>query len=145
VLACWLGRQVHVGSVTLRGYGARLGRGGETLPVAVKRFYCDDLTEQVISSFRNEANYLGALKHPNIVEVVSAASQNGHLSSRGGCQDRWHSLVNCNHGDSTTSRCDSPGTNGRAIESPCPPQLHTTVARRSPCACGHPTSACCWR
>jgi hypothetical protein len=35
-------------------------------------------------------------------------SQNGFLSSRGGCQNRWHSLVNCDHGDSTTSRCDSP-------------------------------------
>jgi hypothetical protein len=35
-------------------------------------------------------------------------SQNGYLSGRGGCQNRWHSLVNCDHGDSTTSRLDSP-------------------------------------
>jgi hypothetical protein len=37
-----------------------------------------------------------------------ACSQNGYLSSRGGYQNRWHSLVNCDHGDSTTSRFDSP-------------------------------------
>jgi hypothetical protein len=35
-------------------------------------------------------------------------SQNGYLSSRGGCPNRWHSLVNCDHGDSTSSRFDSP-------------------------------------
>jgi hypothetical protein len=38
----------------------------------------------------------------------SSCSQNGCLSSRGGCQKRWHSLVSCDHGDSTTSRSDSP-------------------------------------
>eukprot|EP01047_Picozoa_sp_COSAG01_P015063 COSAG01_NODE_747_length_13858_cov_8.394869_9_plen_135_part_00 len=30
--------------------------------------------------------------------------QNGYLSSRGGNQNRWHSLVSCDHGESTTSR-----------------------------------------
>ena len=29
------------------------------------------MTEQVICSFRNEANKLGALKHPNVVSVVA--------------------------------------------------------------------------
>eukprot|EP01047_Picozoa_sp_COSAG01_P017414 COSAG01_NODE_920_length_12728_cov_38.396864_14_plen_200_part_00 len=37
-----------------------------------------------------------------------SCSQNGYLSSRGGCQNRWHSLVSCDHGDSTTGRFDSP-------------------------------------
>jgi hypothetical protein len=36
-------------------------------------------------------------------------SQNGYLSSRGGCPNRWHSLVSCDHGDPTASRFDSPG------------------------------------
>jgi hypothetical protein len=35
-------------------------------------------------------------------------SQDGYLLRRGGCQNRWHSLLNCDHGDSTTSRFDSP-------------------------------------
>jgi hypothetical protein len=39
---------------------------------------------------------------------VFACSQKGYLSSRGGYQNRWHSLVSCDHGDSTTSRFDSP-------------------------------------
>jgi hypothetical protein len=30
--------------------------------------------------------------------------QNGYLLRRGGGQNRWHSLVNCNHGDSSSSR-----------------------------------------
>eukprot|EP01047_Picozoa_sp_COSAG01_P009465 COSAG01_NODE_389_length_17708_cov_111.404452_5_plen_209_part_00 len=35
--------------------------------------------------------------------------QNGYLLRRGGCQNRWHSLVNRDHGDSTTTgRFDSP-------------------------------------
>jgi hypothetical protein len=36
-------------------------------------------------------------------------SQNSYLWRRGGCQNRWHSLVHCDHDDSTTSRFDSPG------------------------------------
>jgi hypothetical protein len=44
-------------------------------------------------------------------------SPNGYLSSRGRCQNRWHSLVNCDHGDSTTSRFDSP--RARDISVPC--------------------------
>jgi hypothetical protein len=42
----------------------------------------------------------------------ATCSQNGYLSSRGGCQKRWHLLVNCDHGDSTTSLFDSPGSHG---------------------------------
>jgi hypothetical protein len=41
-------------------------------------------------------------------EHILACSQNGYLLGRGGCQHRWHSLVNCDHGDSTSSRFDSP-------------------------------------
>eukprot|EP01047_Picozoa_sp_COSAG01_P084976 COSAG01_NODE_18475_length_1073_cov_1.410678_1_plen_87_part_10 len=40
--------------------------------------------------------------------ALLSCSQKGYLSSRGGCQNRWHSLVNGDHGDSTTSRLDSP-------------------------------------
>jgi hypothetical protein len=43
-----------------------------------------------------------AIRAPNF------CSQNGYLSSRGGYQNRWHSLVSCQHGDSTSSRFDSP-------------------------------------
>jgi hypothetical protein len=32
------------------------------------------------------------------------------LLSRGGCQHRWHSLVNCNHCDSIMRRTDPGGT-----------------------------------
>eukprot|EP01047_Picozoa_sp_COSAG01_P043296 COSAG01_NODE_3835_length_5649_cov_36.487474_9_plen_173_part_00 len=42
-----------------------------------------------------------------------AAVQNGGLSRRGGCPNRWHSLVKCDHGDSTAGRFDS--------DSPPPP------------------------
>jgi hypothetical protein len=41
---------------------------------------------------------------------VFTCHQNGYLSSRGGCQNCWHSLVNCDHGDSTASRFDSPAS-----------------------------------
>jgi hypothetical protein len=42
--------------------------------------------------------------------AAARCSQNGYLSSRGGCPSRWHSLVNGDHGDSTTSRFDSPAS-----------------------------------
>jgi hypothetical protein len=45
--------------------------------------------------------------------VLVLRSHNGYLSSRGGRQHRWHSLVSCDHGDSTTSRFDSPAPRGR--------------------------------
>jgi hypothetical protein len=35
---------------------------------------------------------------------VRAPVQKGYLLRRGGGQNRWHSLVNCNHGDSSSSR-----------------------------------------
>jgi hypothetical protein len=35
-------------------------------------------------------------------------SQNGYLSSRGGCQNRWHLLVNGKHGASIRWPFDSP-------------------------------------
>jgi hypothetical protein len=41
-------------------------------------------------------------------EALQLLQSNGYLSSRGGCQHRWHALVKCDHGDSTTSRFDSP-------------------------------------
>jgi hypothetical protein len=37
-------------------------------------------------------------------EALQLLQSNGYLSSRGGCQHRWHALVKCDHGDSTTSR-----------------------------------------
>jgi hypothetical protein len=39
---------------------------------------------------------------------LAVCSQHGYLSSRGGGPNRWHPLDNCDHGDSTTSRFDSP-------------------------------------
>jgi hypothetical protein len=44
-------------------------------------------------------------------------------SSRGGCQNRWHSLVSGDHGDPTTSRFDTraaPRTTPRASSAPPP-------------------------
>jgi hypothetical protein len=52
-------------------------------------------------------------------------SRNGYLSSRGGCPNRWHSLVSCDHGDSTTIRFDSPrasAARGARTCSPTPPR-----------------------
>jgi hypothetical protein len=49
-------------------------------------------------------------------------SQNGHLSNRGGGQNRWHSLVSCDHGDSTTSRFDSPSWSVGPARHPHPPR-----------------------
>jgi hypothetical protein len=54
-------------------------------------------------------------------------SQNDYLSSRGGGQNRWHLLVNCNHGDSTTSRFRRTFSAVEAASapsepSPCPPR-----------------------
>lgn len=61
--------KVYVGAVTLRAKGPLRNRG-ETVQVAVKCYYCDELTEDVIRSFRTEANFLGSLRHRNIVGVV---------------------------------------------------------------------------
>jgi hypothetical protein len=36
------------------------------------------------------------------VKHLRQVSERAGLLSRGGCQHRWHSLVNCNHGDSMT-------------------------------------------
>jgi hypothetical protein len=44
---------------------------------------------------------------------VCTCGQSGYLTSRGGWQNRWHSLVNCDHGHSTTSRFDSPARSRR--------------------------------
>eukprot|EP01047_Picozoa_sp_COSAG01_P033667 COSAG01_NODE_2487_length_7592_cov_4.423328_2_plen_137_part_00 len=55
--------------------------------------------------------------------------QNGYLSSRGGCQNRWHSLVNCDHGDSTTSRFDSPD----GSSTPPSAHAHAAAAQSRPC------------
>jgi hypothetical protein len=52
--------------------------------------------------------------------TIGSCSQNGHSSSRGGCPNRWHSLVNCDHGDSTTSRFDSPGSAPSTAPAPPP-------------------------
>jgi hypothetical protein len=41
---------------------------------------------------------------PCCVDTCSAAVTPPRLLSRGGCHNRWHSLANCDHRDSTTSR-----------------------------------------
>ena len=46
VLAAGMAGKVHTGFMALRGQGPT-EEGGEMVEVAVKRFYCDDLTEQV--------------------------------------------------------------------------------------------------
>eukprot|EP01047_Picozoa_sp_COSAG01_P082356 COSAG01_NODE_16781_length_1204_cov_12.532127_2_plen_185_part_00 len=55
------------------------------------------------------------LHHP---AAPPPCSQNGSVLSRGGCPNRWHSLVNCDHGDSTSGRWDSPVESTRM-----PPEL----------------------
>jgi hypothetical protein len=44
----------------------------------------------------------------HLLPAIVHCSQNGYVSSRGGCQHRRHSLVNWDHGDLTTRRFDSP-------------------------------------
>eukprot|EP01047_Picozoa_sp_COSAG01_P011224 COSAG01_NODE_491_length_16354_cov_26.550784_3_plen_191_part_00 len=39
-----------------------------------------------------------------VCDWMLCGSPNGYLLSRGGCPNRWHSLVSCDHGDSTTGR-----------------------------------------
>jgi hypothetical protein len=46
---------------------------------------------------------------PRRMAWTAGSSSSQHLLSRGGCQNRRQSLVNCDHGDSTTSRFDAPG------------------------------------
>jgi hypothetical protein len=55
------------------------------------------------------------------VSAFACCSQHGYLSSRGGCHKRWRSLVNCDHGDSTTNRWDSP-----ALARPAAADVHAT-------------------
>jgi hypothetical protein len=64
------------------------------------------------------------------VAASRSCSQNGYLSSRGGCQNRWHSLVNCDLGDSINSRFDSP---------PAPPR---SLPRRSGGTCKSVSLGC---
>jgi hypothetical protein len=70
--------------------------------------------------------------------------QNGYLLRRGGGQHRWHSLVNYNHGDSSSSRfrltpsarassaasstCEPPGCEQAAGRCYRPPALTTHIA-----------------
>jgi hypothetical protein len=49
-------------------------------------------------------------------------SPNGYLSSRGGCQNRRHSLVHCDHSGSTSSRFDSPPPHPPPAAAPPPPR-----------------------
>eukprot|EP01049_Picozoa_sp_SAG25_P002945 SAG25_NODE_160_length_13390_cov_9.002708_13_plen_90_part_00 len=59
---------------------------------------------------RQQPQPLRGLAPPQLIahRLGTACSQNGYLLSRGGCQYRWHSLVSCDHGNSTTGRFDSP-------------------------------------
>jgi hypothetical protein len=81
----------------------------------------------------------------------SCCSQNGYLSSRSGCPNRWHSLVGCDHGDSTTSRFDSPGS---CCEYPArlrpPPKIIRGRCGAAAAGCAAEEEArccccCCWR
>jgi hypothetical protein len=65
-------------------------------------------------------------------ESCEPCVQKGYSLSRGGCQNRRHSLVNCDHGDSMASRFDSPP---RGLARPCRPAGR---ARRRGTACRHP-------
>jgi hypothetical protein len=79
---------------------------------------------------------------PSAAMCAPPCSPNGYLSSRGGCQNRWHSLLNCEHGDSTTSRFDPPEhTSERAlgslrlrVQKICEPTLATVEPRLQPAA-----------
>jgi hypothetical protein len=70
--------------------------------------------------------------------ACACCSQNGYLSSRGGCQNRWHSLVNCDYGDSTSSRFDSPP--GRAPRPRRGAPWHAPTAPTSALRCSQPAS-----
>jgi hypothetical protein len=68
-----------------------------------------------------------------------SCSQKGYLASRGGRHNRWHSLVNCDHSDSTTSRFDSPTPQPsppRASQPRRPGRSHPSPRVTSPPACG---------
>jgi hypothetical protein len=51
--------------------------------------------------------------------------QNGYLLRRGGCQNRWHSLVNCNHDDSASSRFRLTCPASNACTLTCHTRAHT--------------------
>jgi hypothetical protein len=63
-------------------------------------------------------------------------SQNGWLLRRGGCHKCCHSLENCDHGDLTASRFDSPRKKPPVLLS-----CWTTRAQRSSCA--EISASCC--
>jgi hypothetical protein len=48
------------------------------------------------------------LPSASAADPAPSVRSNGYLPSRSGCPNRWHSLVSCDHGDSTTSRFGSP-------------------------------------
>jgi hypothetical protein len=73
---------------------------------------------------------------PSSSELCAAARRGGWLAmSRGGCQHRWTFLVNGEHGDSMTSRRDSPSrrASGRHLRESLPgrfqPQIRDTNRR----------------
>jgi hypothetical protein len=50
----------------------------------------------------------GRLSNAPRVSPLPSCVHKSWLLSRDGCQNRWQSLINCDHGDSITSLCDSP-------------------------------------
>jgi hypothetical protein len=58
---------------------------------------------------------------------VRPAGDRGYLASRGRGQNRWHSLVKCDHGDATTRRFDSLALTCHA---PPPPRFWPPSTRR---------------
>jgi serine/threonine protein kinase len=104
LLSAGMSGKVHAGEVTLPGRrdrprGKERG-GGDTVEVAVKRFYCTDLTGDVITTFRNEATFLASLQHPNIVGVVGVCVRPPEL---------WLLLEYCPLGSLWDVLQDSPG------------------------------------
>jgi hypothetical protein len=66
--------------------------------------------------------------------------QNGYLLRRGGGQNCWQSLVNCNHGDSSSSRFGLTSRRWVAAESAPRSCGSRCTARR---ACSRPSWSCC--
>jgi hypothetical protein len=113
----WLGAEdtapegVHVGSVDLRHtsrVSAQRVRAAVTRPFEPVSLSGQHRVSRVAQRARVCAHlHVGEGGHHEAAEPTPC-SQHGYLSSRSGCHNRWHSLMNCDHGDSTTSRFDSP-------------------------------------
>jgi hypothetical protein len=77
--------------------------------------------------------------------LVTPAVQTAQSLSRGGSQNRRHSLVNCDHGDSTTSRLDSPLGSAGAVDgrARCSYGLYLSISTWSLSPAGTPITDRC--